>query len=164
MTARQSPGKPRKGVPPPSSEAARRRMESARQRDTAPEVRLRLLLYGMGLRYRIDCKPLPTLRRKADLLFRPAKGAVYVDGCFWHGCPQHATWPKQNAEFWRDKIETNRRRDADTDQQLSESGWLVIRVWEHEDAEKAAVRVAAAVREQSALKPQSQPDAAVLAG
>jgi DNA mismatch endonuclease (patch repair protein) len=122
-------------------------MEAARQRDTAPEVRLRSLLHGMGLRYRVDCKPLPTLRRKADILFRRARVAVYVDGCFWHGCPLHATWPKENAEFWRDKIETNRRRDADTDRQLTEAGWLVVRVWEHEEAEEAAARVAAAVRE-----------------
>jgi len=71
---------------------------------------------------------------------------VFVDGCFWHGCPQHATWPKSNAAFWREKIETNRWRDRDTDERLSAAGWLPIRVWEHEDVLAAAFRIAAAVR------------------
>jgi DNA mismatch endonuclease, patch repair protein len=137
--------KRRADCPAPSSEEAKRRMQRTKQRDTAPELVLRKILFHMGLRYRVDRKPLPELRRRADIVFASIKVAVYVDGCFWHGCPQHATWPKQNAEFWRDKIETNRRRDADTDRQLTESGWLVVRVWEHEDAEEAAARVAAAV-------------------
>src|SRR5262249_28487457 len=88
----------RKGIPPASSPAALQRMRTTRQRDTAPEVRLRTVLFRMGLRYRVDTKPLPELRRKADVLFRGPRVAVYVDGCFWHGCPLHATWPKQNAE------------------------------------------------------------------
>lgn len=139
--------KRRKGVPPASSEAALKRMRTTGRRDTAPEVALRAELYRRGLRYRVDCKPLPELRRKADVLFRGPRIAVYVDGCFWHGCPLHATWPKNNAEFWRDKIETNRRRDADTDRRLAEAGWLVVRVWEHEDPAEAAQRVHAAVEE-----------------
>jgi DNA mismatch endonuclease (patch repair protein) len=109
-------------------------------------MRLRTLLFARGLRYRVDARPLPGLRRKADVLFRRARVAVYIDGCFWHGCPLHATWPKQNAAFWLDKIETNQRRDADTDRRLAEAGWLVIRVWEHEDPAEAAGRIAAAVQ------------------
>lgn len=136
----------RKGVPAASSEAALKRMKSTGRRDTVPEVALRTILYHMGLRYRIDKKPLPELRRRADLVFLGVRVAVYVDGCFWHGCPLHATWPKENAEFWRDKIETNRRRDRDTDRRLAEAGWTVVRVWEHESPAEAAVRVAAAVR------------------
>jgi DNA mismatch endonuclease (patch repair protein) len=136
----------RAGVPEASSPEALNRMKRTRRRDTAAEVRLRTLLFGMGLRYRIDEKPLAELRRKADLVFRRVKVAVYVDGCFWHGCPTHATWPKQNAEFWRDKIETNRRRDAETDRLLAEAGWAVVRVWEHEDAAEAAARIAELVR------------------
>jgi DNA mismatch endonuclease (patch repair protein) len=72
--------------------------------------------------------------------------AVFVDGCFWHGCPDHGTWPTNNAEFWRNKIETNVRRDRETDVQMAEAGWTVIRVWEHEDPNRAAAQVAAVVR------------------
>jgi DNA mismatch endonuclease (patch repair protein) len=75
------------------------------------------------------------------VLFGPAKVAVFVDGCFWHGCPEHATWPKNNAEFWRTKIEGNRRRDRDTDARLASAGWAAVRVWEHEDPLEAAARV-----------------------
>lgn len=121
-------------------------MQSTRQRDTAPEVALRRALFRLGLRYRVNSIPIPGLRRRADIVFRRARVAVYVDGCFWHGCPIHATWPRANAAFWRDKIETNRRRDADTDRQLREAGWLVVRVWEHEDPSAAAGSIALFVR------------------
>lgn len=121
-------------------------MQATRQRDTPPELALRSALHRMGLRFRLQVTPLPGLRRRADLVFRRARVAVFVDGCFWHGCPQHATWPKQNAEWWREKIEGNRCRDADTDTRLAEAGWLAVRVWAHEDPAEAALRVAAAVR------------------
>lgn len=121
-------------------------MKSTRRRDTAPEVALRTILFRMGLRYRVDTKPLRSLRRKADILFTQAKVAVYIDGCFWHGCPLHATWPKENAEFWRQKIEANQRRDADTAHQLQQAGWTVLRVWEHEASEMAAERVYSTVQ------------------
>jgi DNA mismatch endonuclease (patch repair protein) len=85
------------------------------------------------------------MRRRADLTFVRAKVAVFVDGCFWHGCPRHATWPKANAGWWRDKIDQNRRRDADTNRQLRRAGWKVIRIWEHEDLHLAAGRVARAL-------------------
>lgn len=84
-------------------------------------------------------------RRVVDIVFGPKKVAVFVDGCFWHGCPEHGTSSKTNADFWRDKIETNKRRDADTDRRLQESGWTVIRVWEHEDAERAADQICEAL-------------------
>jgi len=128
-----------------SSTVASKRMRACGPRDTAPELALRRMLHGMGLRYRLDEPVLKGFRRKADLVFRRARIAVYVDGCFWHRCPLHATWPKANAEFWRDKIETNRLRDIDTDRRLAEQGWLVIRVWEHEDPAPAAERIAAAI-------------------
>lgn len=120
-------------------------MKSVRRRDTAPEVAIRTILHRMGLRYRVDCRPLPNLRRRADLLFPREMVAVYIDGCFWHGCPLHASWPKENADFWRHKISANRIRDESTNQLLSDAGWLVIRVWEHEDSEAAAKRIAALV-------------------
>jgi len=72
--------------------------------------------------------------------------AVFVDGCFWHGCPEHGTWPKSNIEFWREKIETNRRRDLDTNERLKAAGWEVVRVWEHENPDAAAERIAGLVR------------------
>ena len=136
----------RPGVPPASSPAARKRMLAAKGRDTKPERLLRSQLHRLGLRFRLQQKLLDGLRRKADIVFRPVEVVVFIDGCFWHGCPIHGTWPKQNAEFWRDKIETNRRRDADTDARLAEAGWLVLRVWEHEDPLEAARRVEGVVR------------------
>jgi DNA mismatch endonuclease (patch repair protein) len=72
------------------------------------------------------------MRRTADIVFPSVGLAIFLDGCFWHGCPFHASWPKVNAAWWREKIETNRRRDRDTDQRLADEGWTVIRVWEHE--------------------------------
>jgi DNA mismatch endonuclease (patch repair protein) len=102
---------------------------------------LRRTLHAAGLRYRVHRRPVPGVRREADIVFASARVAVFVDGCFWHGCPDHATWPKSNATFWRDKIEGNRRRDSDTDARLAEAGWLAVRVWEHEATDLAANRV-----------------------
>jgi DNA mismatch endonuclease (patch repair protein) len=99
----------------------------------------------MGLRYRIDAKPLTDSPRRADLVFRRAKVAVFLDGCFWHGCSVHGSWPRTNREFWRRKILTNRGRDAQTTRQLSLRGWLAIRAWEHEDPHVVAKRVARCV-------------------
>jgi DNA mismatch endonuclease (patch repair protein) len=137
----------RRGVPPPSSNEALRRMKAVRRRDTDIEVALRSALHRLGLRFRVDRPPLAGMRRKADVVFPTERVAIYVDGCFWHGCPLHATWPKANAEWWRKKIEENRRRDADTNHRLEEAGWLVERVWGHEDPHEAAARVAASVRD-----------------
>jgi DNA mismatch endonuclease, patch repair protein len=139
--------KKRKDVPAASSAAAKKRMQSTGQRDTVPEIELRLILHRMGLRYRIDRKPIPQLRRRADIVFVSARVAVYIDGCFWHGCPLHATWPKANAAFWRKKIEANRLRDSDTNSRLAEAGWMVIRIWEHEDPQTVAQHIANTVRQ-----------------
>ncbi|WP_075978505.1 very short patch repair endonuclease [Actinokineospora bangkokensis] len=116
-------------------------MSRQRARDTGVEVALRKALHALGLRYRVHRKPLPGVRREVDVVFGRARVAVFVDGCFWHGCPEHATWPRNNAEFWRAKIEANRTRDRDTDRRFAESGWAVVRVWEHEDPAVAAERV-----------------------
>lgn len=136
----------RAGVPKPSSIEARNRMRANRSRDTTPETELRSLLHRRGLRFRVDISPIPGVRRRADLVFPGARVAVFVDGCFWHGCPLHATWPKANADFWREKIETNRRRDEDTNRKFTEAGWTVVRVWEHEDVEAASLRIVEMVR------------------
>jgi DNA mismatch endonuclease (patch repair protein) len=128
------------------SESKRRAMQAQRVKDTAPELALRHLLHERGLRYRVDYPVLP--RRRADVVFTKAKVAVFVDGCFWHGCPEHGTWPRNNAEWWRSKIEGNRQRDADTNERLTEAGWTVVRVWSHEDPAEAAAEIEALVRSQ----------------
>jgi DNA mismatch endonuclease, patch repair protein len=123
---------------PGTSPETSRRMAKVRQKGTAAEVALRRELFRRGLRYRVAFTVLSRPRRVADIAFPRLKIAIFVDGCFWHGCPEHATWPKQNAEFWREKIETNRRRDADTDTRLQGLGWIVMRFWEHEVPSVAA--------------------------
>ncbi|MFB7290722.1 very short patch repair endonuclease [Actinacidiphila glaucinigra] len=127
--------------------AVSRRMSRQRSRNTGVEVLLRKELHRVGLRFRVHRRPLPGLRREADVVFGPAKVAVFVDGCYWHGCPQHATWPKTNADFWRNKITRNQERDRDTDAKLAEAGWASVRIWEHEDPIIAAQGIAALVRE-----------------
>jgi DNA mismatch endonuclease (patch repair protein) len=137
---------PDRKPPPASSTDALRRMTSQRQRDTKREMELRSLLHRRGLRFRVHAL-LPGLRRRSDIVFTRARVVVFVDGCFWHGCPEHGTWPKQNADWWREKIEANQRRDRDTDAKLRAAGWNVIRVWEHDDPIEAADRVTEIVRQ-----------------
>lgn len=117
-------------------------MQRQRTRDTEPELAVRRLLHAAGLRYRVDVAPLPGLRRRADIVFGPAKVAVFIDGCFWHGCPEHGARPTTaNPAYWREKVVRNQDRDADTDARLSAAGWLSIRCWEHEDPKQVAERV-----------------------
>ncbi len=116
-------------------------MVATRQRDTSAEIALRRVLFAAGLRSRVDRTVLSGTSRRADLVFSSERVAVFVDGCFWHGCPIHATQPKANRSWWLDKLETNRRRDRDTDRRFTEAGWHVIRVWEHEAAAEAAARI-----------------------
>lgn len=118
-----------------------------RRRDTKPEMAVRRLVHAAGLRYRVDAKPLPELNRRADLVFTRAKIAVFVDGCYWHGCSEHGTTAKTNVTYWSPKIARNKARDADTDEQLTAAGWSVVRVWEHEDPADVADRITARVRE-----------------
>jgi DNA mismatch endonuclease (patch repair protein) len=117
-------------------------MKHQRRRDTRPELAIRSALHQAGLRFRVDY-PLPGLRRRGDIVFRRRRLVVFVDGCFWHCCPEHGTWPRENAEWWRAKLEANVERDRDTDARLADSGWLVLRVWEHEEPFEAASRIAA---------------------
>jgi len=99
----------------------------------------------MGFRYRLHQNPMAGFRRSADILFRPEKVAVVVHGCYWHGCPQHATTPRTNTAWWRDKLDRNVQRDNETAATWASHGWLTIVVWEHEDPSEAAARVASAV-------------------
>lgn len=121
-------------------------MSRQRRRDTKPEMLLRKELHRRGLRYRVDAKLPGMTRRRADVLFPRRKVAVFVDGCFWHACPLHATSPQNNNAWWRSKLEGNVARDRDTDQRLKELGWTVLRFWEHEDMALAADTVETTVR------------------
>lgn len=120
-----------------SSDGTRRAMVANRGRDTTPELAVRRLLHAAGLRYRVDYAPLGG-RRRADIVFTRRRIAVFIDGCFWHGCPEHATAPKTNAGYWGPKLERNIVRDRETDASLLDAGWLVLRFWEHEPATAVA--------------------------
>lgn len=130
-----------------TSRAVRASMRSNRSRDTKPELALRRAVHALGLRYRVATRPLPGVRRTADMVFTRARVAVFLDGCFWHGCPQHHRAPSSNSGYWSGKVSRNMNRDAEVDQLLAEAGWDVIRVWEHEDPCEAAQRVARVVRD-----------------
>ena len=128
--------------PPASSENARRVLSRTARRDTAPELALRRELHRLGLRFLVDAAPAGTSRRRrADVVLRGARIAVLVHGCFWHRCPEHFHAPKANAEWWRLKLASVQRRDADTLRQLEAAGWLPVVVWEHEDMAPAALRL-----------------------
>jgi DNA mismatch endonuclease (patch repair protein) len=125
-------------------------MQSTRRRDTPKELALRSSLHARGLRYRVDAAPIAGWRRRADLVFSGARVAVYVHGCFWHSCPDHGTSPRANGEWWQEKLESNRLRDADTESRLTTEGWFVVVVWEHDDTEEAAERIANVVQRRMA--------------
>lgn len=137
-------------APAPESWAKNRAVRSVmrgnKSRDTGPERRLRAILHERGLRYRVNTRPLKGIRRTADVVFPGRKIAVFVDGCYWHGCPEHYRPSQANHQFWHTKIEGNKTRDAETDQLLASAGWESIRVWEHEVPHPAADRVEVAVR------------------
>lgn len=135
--------------PKASSPAALQRMRTTRRRDTAAEVAVRRALHARGLRFRVDCQILPCMRRRADVVFRRAKVAVFIDGCFWHCCPSHRSLPKANRKWWAAKLAANRQRDRDTNRQLRAAGWAVERVWEHEAPAAAADRITELVRARS---------------
>lgn len=139
----------RRPRPAASSAAVRRRMEGQRRRDTKPELLLRSRLWSLGLRYRVDHQVLPGLRRRADLAFIGPRVAVFVDGCFWHRCPEHGTAPRANREWWAAKLDRNVERDRDTDARLADADWLVVRIWEHDSVDDAVARIERSVRARS---------------
>ncbi len=126
-------------------------MRANRKRNTRPEIRLRSALYRRGLRFRVAVRAEPNINAVVDVVFRGARVAVFVDGCYWHGCPTHGTKPRTNADYWIPKIERTRRRDELNDGVLRQAGWEPIHVWEHEAVVDAADRVAAAVRTRTTL-------------
>lgn len=129
-----------------SSDAVRRRMSLAPSENTGPELALRSELHRRGLRFRLHRHTPFDRRRRIDIAFPKSQVAVFIDGCFWHYCEEHAVLPKANAAFWESKLTANRERDHDTNSRLAECGWTVVRVWEHEGITAAADRVEAAVR------------------
>ena len=136
-------------VPPhpgSSSAALSKRMSRAKRRDTAPEMLLRRELHRRGRRFRVVMKVPGNNRRTIDIAFPRQKLAVFVDGCFWHGCPEHGTSPTANSVWWQQKLAANAARDRDTDRLLYESGWSVLRIWEHVPADEDADRVETLLR------------------
>jgi len=123
----------------------RRTMQGNRSTNTSPEVRLRSALHRSGLRFFIHQRPCPEVRCRVDVVFPRSRVAVFVDGCFWHSCPTHGNQPRVNSEWWRAKLERNRRRDERNDAELAEAGWRVVRIWEHESVGEAVARVRTAV-------------------
>lgn len=141
----------------PSSPGVSARMSRQASKNTGVELAVRRLLHAAGLRYRVEY-PVPGMpRRRIDVAFPRAKVAVLIDGCFWHGCPQHATQPKANADWWRNKLDRNMARDRETTEHLLATGWTVLRFWEHMPAEAVAAAVRTAVdREKQDLDRRKQ--------
>jgi len=130
-----------------TNEGTRRSMLGNKARDTKPELAVRRLLHAHGYRYRVNYRPSREIRRTADIVFTRRRVAVFIDGCFWHGCPLHGTSPKANADYWGPKLAKNVERDADTTLRLSEDDWTVLRFWEHEAPADVAAAIEAAVQQ-----------------
>jgi DNA mismatch endonuclease (patch repair protein) len=113
-------------------------MKRVRRRDTTPERNLRSILHRRGLRFRIDRRPLPESRIRADIVLVRHRIAIFVDGCFWHDCPLHGTMSKTNSAWWRTKLRRNRNRDRVATKLLTKAGWTVLRFWEHQNPTECA--------------------------
>lgn len=122
-------------------------MARVRNRDTSAEMAVRRELHARGLRYRVNLAVPGSGRSKPDIVFTRKKVVVFIDGCFWHRCPIHATAPKANSAWWNEKLTLNVERDHRTDEGLREAGWSVFRFWEHEDPTAVADSIESALRE-----------------
>lgn len=133
--------------PKPTSAAATATMKANRRVDTAPERRVRSILHLRGRRFRKD-RPLRADGRmiRPDIVFGPARLAVFIDGCFWHGCDEHGTSPRSNADYWSEKLARNRRRDVKQTRALEAAGWRVLRIWEHVSPDEACDRIEAELK------------------
>jgi DNA mismatch endonuclease, patch repair protein len=140
--------------PPPSSAGASATMRANRPTGTKPEAGLRSELHRRGFRFRKNLTvAVGGIRTAPDIVFQRQRVAVFVDGCFWHGCPTHATSPRANADYWLPKLARNRERDSQITHELEAAGWRVIRVWEHQDVETAADAVSALLRDSPPATP-----------
>ena len=132
----------------PSSPEVSERMARVRNRNTSAEMAVRRELHARGLRYRVNLAIPGSRRSKPDIVFTRQKLAVFIDGCFWHRCPEHATAPKANADWWDEKLSRNVERDRATDSGLEQAAWSVLRFWEHEDPGVIADLIESALREE----------------
>ncbi|QNE45870.1 DNA mismatch endonuclease Vsr [Glaciihabitans sp. INWT7] len=132
-----------------TSATARKVMQGNRGRDTKPELAVRRLVHARGMRYRVNARVEPDIRRSADMLFTRKRIAVFIDGCYWHGCPAHFVLPKAHPDYWEAKIAGNRKRDAETNSLLELRGWTILRFWSHESPICVADKVEAAVRDRN---------------
>ncbi|MBY4574959.1 hypothetical protein ACN94_15425 [Gordonia paraffinivorans] len=129
------------GLVPPS-DAVRRQMQKQRTTGTEVELAVRRALHARGHRYRVDMGGLvPGERFRGDIVWTRARLVVFLDGCFWHVCPEHGTIPKSNREWWQSKLEGNRQRDERATKLLQAEGWKVLRFWEHESPEEIVARI-----------------------
>ena len=128
-----------------TNDATRKSMLGNRSRDTHPELLVRRALHARGMRFRVDLRPDSTLRTRADIVFTRRRIAVYIDGCFWHGCPLHGTTPKSNVDYWTPKLARNIERDAESTLALEALGWTVLRFWAHEPVDAVVARIVAHV-------------------
>ncbi len=139
-------GEPARLYPLPATPGRSANMKANRRSDTKPELALRSALHAMGYRYRKDLRlDLPQRRVRPDIAFTSRKVAVFVDGCFWHACPEHGSRPKNNEWYWSPKLEKNVERDRAADAALADAGWTVLRLWEHVPVDDAVAMVVAAV-------------------
>ncbi|MFE4503900.1 very short patch repair endonuclease [Rhodococcus sp. NPDC056743] len=135
-----------------SSDAVRANMRANRSRDTKPELRVRQIVHSLGLRYRVAARPLSDCKFTADLVFTRARVAVFVDGCFWHACPEHYRLPKTHRDYWAKKAEGNQARDRHVVASLVDAGWIAMRFWEHENP----TAVAQAIQRQVVSRSQTR--------
>jgi DNA mismatch endonuclease, patch repair protein len=135
---------------PDNTFAARAGVRGNRRKDTAFERDVRRRLWAAGMRYRVDYSPIVDRRRKADIVFIGARIAIFLDGCFWHMCPDHCRMGKDSTGFWQEKLEANARRDLNTSAMYEAEGWAVLRFWEHEDVASVVERVMEALRSRAA--------------
>jgi DNA mismatch endonuclease (patch repair protein) len=129
-------------------------MRSNRSVDTGPEVKLRSALHRTGHRFRKHVQPLAGLRCSVDIAFTRQRVAVFVDGCFWHCCPEHGTRPKRNADWWSAKLDANVERDRRNTDRLTAAGWSVVRIWEHQTLDQAIADVESALQHSNNGEPR----------
>jgi DNA mismatch endonuclease, patch repair protein len=151
--ARESAGPEGKPYPFPTSPGVTANMKANRRTNTKPELALRTALHAMGYRYRKDHRlDLPLRRVRPDIAFTRRKVAVFVDGCFWHACPDHGSKPKSNEWYWSPKLAGNVERDRAADAALVQAGWTVVRLWEHVPLADAVALVVDAVGNPRSLR------------
>ncbi|MCT1515623.1 very short patch repair endonuclease [Dietzia cercidiphylli] len=121
-------------------------MKKQKRKDTKCELAVRRQLHRSGVRFRVDFRPLPDQLFRVDVGWKGRKVAVFIDGCFWHGCPEHGSLPKSNSNWWAAKLDGNRARDRRADSALRTAGWTVLRFWEHENPESVAKVIVATLR------------------